>query len=74
MLAFAVNSIEFVYSSALPAFFIHVPTMAEIPLLSYYFYILIYVMAFMLDDFIIFMAAALAVDRFAGEKLPGFVN
>ena len=71
-LAFAVNSIEFVCSSAMPALFTHVLSVANLPGLTYYFYILIYVMAFMLDDFIIFMAAALAVDRFAGEKYAGF--
>ena len=72
VLAFAVNSIEFVCSSAMPAIFTHVLSVAEIPILSYYLYILLYVMSFMLDDFIIFMAAAITVDRFAGEKYAGF--
>jgi hypothetical protein len=72
MLAFAVNSIEFICSSAMPAIFTHVLSVAEIPILSYYLYILLYVAFFMLDDFIIFIAAAIAVDRFAGEKYAGF--
>ncbi len=70
-LAFAVNSIEFVCSSALPAILTHVLSIADIPLLSYYAYILLYVLFFMLDDFIIFMSAALAADRFAGERYAG---
>lgn len=71
-LAFAVNSIEFVCSSAMPAIFTHVLTVADISVISYYLYILLYVAAFMFDDFIIFMTAALAVERFAGEKYVGF--
>lgn len=71
-LAFAVNSIEFICSSAMPALFTHVLAVADISTLSYYLYILLYVLFFMLDDLIIFLAAAFAVDRFAGEKYAGF--
>ena len=71
-LAFAVNSIEFICSSAMPALFTHVLSVADISTLSYYLYILLYVLFFMLDDLIIFLAAAFAVDRFAGEKYAGF--
>ena len=67
-LSFAVNSIEFICSSALPAIFTHVLTVADLPTLTYYIYILIYVFFFMLDDLIIFMFAAFAINRFAGEK------
>ncbi len=71
-LAFAVNSIEFICSSAMPALFTHVLSVADLSALSYYLYILLYVLFFMLDDLIIFLAAAFAVDRFAGEKYAGF--
>jgi len=71
-LAFAVNSIEFICSSAMPALFTHVLSVADVPTMSYYLYILLYVLFFMLDDLVIFLAAAFAVDRFAGEKYAGF--
>jgi glutaredoxin len=71
-LAFAVNSIEFICSSAMPALFTHVLSVADLPALSHYLYILLYVLFFMLDDLVIFLAAAFAVERFAGEKYAGF--
>lgn len=71
-LAFAVNSIEFICSSAMPALFTHVLSVADLPALSHYLYILLYVVFFMLDDLVIFLAAAFAVERFAGEKYAGF--
>lgn len=71
-LAFAVNSIEFICSSAMPALFTHVLALADLPALSHYLYILLYVLFFMLDDLVIFLAAAFAVERFAGEKYAGF--
>lgn len=71
-LAFVVNSVEFVCSSAMPAVFTHVLAVSDISPLAYYLYILLYVLFFMLDDLIIFAAAAFAVERFAGEKYAGF--
>ncbi len=68
VLAFAINSIEFVCSAALPAIFTHVLTVSDLSILSYYMYILLYVLCFMLDDLIIFGFAAFAIERFAGEK------
>jgi hypothetical protein len=73
-LAFAVNSIEFICSSALPAVFTHVLTVTDLPTLTYYLYILLYVFAFMLDDLVIFTLAAFAVKRFAGEKYAGYCH
>jgi len=72
MLAFVVNSIEFVCSSALPAIFTQVLTLADISTFSYYMYILLYVLFFMIDDLIIFMFAAFAIEKFAGEKYAGY--
>lgn len=72
LLAFAVNSIEFVCSSALPAIFTQVLTLADISMFSYYMYILLYVLFFMIDDLIIFMFAAFAIEKFAGDKYAGY--
>lgn len=68
VLAFVVNSIEFVCSAALPAIYTHVLTQANLPLVSYYGYMLLYTLFFMLDDLIVFGFAAFAVNKFVGTK------
>ncbi len=67
-LAFVVNSIEFVCSAALPAIFVGVLTVAGLTTAQYYMYILLYVFFFMLDDLIIFGAAAFAMNTSLGER------
>jgi thiol-disulfide isomerase/thioredoxin len=67
-LAFAVNSIEFVCSAAVPAIFTHVLSLASLTTLQYYGYILLYVVFFMLDDLIIFGSAAIAMNSGLGER------
>jgi hypothetical protein len=68
VLAFAVNSIEFVCSAAVPAIFTHVLSLASLTTLQYYGYILLYVLFFMLDDLIIFGSAAIALTSSLGER------
>jgi uncharacterized protein Veg len=68
ILAFAVNSIEFVCSAAVPAIFTHVLSLASLTTLQYYGYILLYVLFFMLDDLIIFGTAAFALSSSLGER------
>ncbi len=71
-LAFAVNSIEFVCSAALPAVFTQILALADLPPLLHYAHILLYVLFFMLDDLVIFSLAAMAVSRISmGEKYVG---
>jgi len=67
-LAFAVNSIEFVCSAAVPAIFTHVLSLASLTTLQYYGYILLYVLLFMLDDLVIFGSAAIALTSSLGER------
>lgn len=67
-LAFVVNSIEFVCSSALPAIFTHVLSLNNLPTLKYYSYILLYDFFFMLDDLIIFGSAAFAMNSRLGDR------
>ena len=68
-LAFVVNSVEFACSSAIPAVFTQVLALSDISGLTYYLYILLYDLFFMLDDLIIFGLAAFAVYGTAvGEK------
>ncbi|OGI04882.1 MAG: hypothetical protein A2Y25_07695 [Candidatus Melainabacteria bacterium GWF2_37_15] len=70
-LAFAVNSMEFVCSAALPAIFTGVLAQAKLSTFAYHSYILLYVFFFMLDDLIIFSVAAFAVNYYAGERFIG---
>lgn len=62
-LAFAVNSIEFVCSAALPAIYTHVLALTVLSTGAYYAYIALYVAFFMLDDFVVFGFAAFAVQK-----------
>lgn len=70
-LAFAVNSIEFVCSSALPAIFTSVLAQANLSMLQYHLYILLYVVFFMLDDLMIFSVSAFAINRYVGDSYLG---
>ncbi len=70
-LAFAINLTEFVCSIGLPALFTQVLSVADISLLMKYFYILIYTLAFMADDIIIFYFALKAVDSPILDKYQG---
>jgi len=67
-LAFVINSIEFVCSSALPAIFTYVLSISHLTGFEYYGYILLYDVFFMLDDLIIFSLAAFAMSSKAGTK------
>ena len=71
-LAFVVNSIEFLCSSALPAIFTGVLSLSDLPTLHYYAYILLYDFFFMLDDMVIFSLAALAVTSNPGSRYARF--
>ena len=68
VLAFAVNSIEFVCSAAIPAVFTRVLSLASLTTFQYYGYILLYVLFFMLDDLIIFGSAAIALTSSVGDR------
>jgi len=67
-LAFAVNSVEFVCSAAIPAVFTQVLSLASLTSLEHYGYILLYVLFFMLDDLVIFSTAAFALTSNLGDR------
>ncbi len=72
-LAFVVNAIEFVCSSAIPAVFTQVLALSNLSFWEYYGYILLYDIFFMLDDMIIFGLAAFAITKSGvGEKYAGY--
>jgi len=67
-LAFAVNSVEFVCSAAVPAVFTQVLSLASLTTVQHYSYILLYVFFFMLDDLVIFSTAAFALTSGLGDR------
>jgi thiol-disulfide isomerase/thioredoxin len=66
-LAFTINSIEFVCSSAIPAVFTQVLALSKLSTLEYYGYIALYDIFFMLDDLLVFGSALLIMSN-TGEK------
>ena len=68
VLAFVVNSVEFVCSSAIPAVFTQILALSGLSTLENYLYILLYTFFFMLDDLIIFGLAAFAISSSIGDK------
>ena len=68
VLAFVVNSVEFVCSSGIPAVFTQVLALSNLSFWEYYGYILLYVLFFMLDDLIVFGLAVFAISTEAGQK------
>jgi thiol-disulfide isomerase/thioredoxin len=56
-LAFAVNLVELVCSAGLPAVYTQVLSLNEMSGVNYYFYILLYILFFMLDDLFVFFVA-----------------
>ena len=55
--AAGINMVELVCSFGFPLIFTEILTSRELPTFSYYSYLLVYVLFYMLDDFIIFMIA-----------------
>ncbi|MFH0737599.1 MAG: DsbA family protein [Candidatus Micrarchaeota archaeon] len=66
-LAFAVNSLEFVCSAAIPAVFTQVLALSDLSPLEHYGYIALYDLFFMLDDLLIFGSALLIMGN-VGDK------
>jgi hypothetical protein len=61
LLAFAVNLVELVCSAGLPAIYTQILVLNKIPQFQYYFYLLLYILFFMLDDLIIFSLAMITL-------------
>jgi hypothetical protein len=71
-LAFTVNAIEFVCSAALPAIYTHALALAELSTSTYYAYMALYVLFFMLDDLVVFGFAAFAVQKMIDTRYAAF--
>jgi len=63
ILAFAVNLIEFFCSAGLPAIYANVLSLSNLSSVSYYLYLFLYTIIFMLDDLIIFSIALITLNK-----------
>ena len=68
LLAIAVNMIELVCSAGLPAVYTQILALSNLPTWQYYSYIFLYILIFMLDDFIVFIIAMFTL------KISGLSN
>jgi thiol-disulfide isomerase/thioredoxin len=57
LLAFAVNLVELICSFGLPAIYVQILTLTELPSWQYYAYLILYIFVFMLDDLFVFFVA-----------------
>jgi len=62
-LALGINLVEFFCSAGLPAIYTRILALNEVSTLSYYFYLLLYTLVFMLDDFLIFTLAIITFSK-----------
>lgn len=62
ILAFAVNLVELVCSAGLPAVYSQVLALSNVPEISRYAYLALYVLVFMLDDLFVFFAAMITME------------
>ncbi len=60
MLALSVNLLEFLSSSGLPILYVNVLALQKLAYWQNYFFLLIYIIMYMLDDILIFLGAMLA--------------
>jgi len=74
VLAFTVNSIEFVCSAAIPAVFTQVLALRSLSTFEYYGYILLYDLFFMLDDIVVFSSAAFAMTSSLGDRYAKYTR
>ncbi len=63
VLAFAVNLIEFFCSAGLPAIYTQILSLNQLNPITYYLYLLLYTIIFMLDDLIIFGIAIVTLSK-----------
>ncbi len=81
ILAAGVNLIELLCTTGFPAVFTKILTVHHLPTLSYYFYLLVYILFYMLDDFVIFSVVILTLgakplpDRYKriSKLISGFI-
>ncbi len=68
VLAFTVNLVELVCSAGLPAIYTQILSLAKLPPIQYYAYLLLYIIFYMLDDLIVFIIAMTTLQAFGISK------
>jgi len=61
LLAFMVNLVELICSAGFPVVYLQILSLTPLPFWQYYFYLLLYIFIFMLDDIIVFVVAMLTL-------------
>ncbi len=61
LLAFMVNLVELICSAGFPVVYLQILSMTPLPFWQYYLYILLYIVIFMLDDMVVFVAAMITL-------------
>ncbi len=61
VLAFTVNTIELLCTAGFPAIYTKILTLNNLPLISYYLYLLLYIIMYMLDDMLVFTIAVVTL-------------
>lgn len=64
VLAFSVNLIELLCSAGLPVIFTQMLAMNDLSTAQHYFYILLYIFFFMLDDLLVFIISMVTLEAF----------
>jgi thiol-disulfide isomerase/thioredoxin len=64
ILAAAVNLVELMCSAGFPAIYTQILTLSDLPAVSYYAYLLWYIIIFMIDDIIVFVIAMVTLQAF----------
>lgn len=68
LIAFSVNVIEFMCSAGVPAIYTQILSQNNLPKISSYWYLVVYVFFYMLDDIIVLLIAAFTWRLFAGTN------
>ena len=61
LLAFAVNLVELICSAGFPVIYLQILSLNKLPFWQYYLYMVLYIVMYMLDDMIIFVAAMITL-------------
>lgn len=61
LLAFLVNLVELICSAGFPVVYLQILSLTPMPFWQYYLYLLLYIVIFMLDDIIVFVAAMITL-------------
>ncbi len=61
LLAFAVNLVELICSAGFPVIYLQILSLTPLPFWQYYLYMILYIIMYMLDDMIIFVAAMITL-------------